>query len=782
MNNLVLGFLWWGKDSTEAKDAAKFLLQHADILHYQDFFGFALSSIKWGFIKFFYWIADSLFNIIPKAFDVKGILQAAGLTSLQSEIIRGGVAVALLGLTLTWVFMKKSLFPEASADTKKIVTNLLISAALIFGIGQIVDKGFEISQNVFNAATSSKTNSVPMKIIKDNTVDLYAAADNGWPAKDKATNSLDKDNLSQTDLTEVITKDKIDDMGTNDDSAKKELTPLKYQLTTDDKGKTTATKIESSGLMSKIYKPGYARFSVSGTVVIIGEICIAIAALFMIYTIISTIFQLAIAQIVALFVFSTDLESGQRTKAVLVDISKTIMVIAATGVEFYFYTVGLTYIAGAVSNPLIYVVALIALTMILLVGSNAFLKYFGVDTALKNNGNGLLKSMAFTTMALRGGGAAVQQVGSAAGNLNSIRKSAVDYASQHGLNKSAIGNGTNKLASAAGYLGSRKAGILNDAVNKGRSAVGAGVDKVKDGFNDKIVDPIKGVGDSYAVGQAAGDLANAEELTTVNPTTINQDGGTNEGNKQGDTTNIGGTTNVGNSTGTSDGTNETHLTDNKGNTTTSPTNVNTRNTNDGSINTSNVNGGQESNINTENRPITNMDQSTTTNPIHTNDETHQEISSIDSSSNHNSVNQEQTAIQDSGLNRNEGSVTSNGGSQDQQGITESGSTANHSQASNTPRINATERSIGSNQVNTGSTGSRASATGNKISNNTTINKSEVLANQSNETAGSKANQNSSGKSTQVVTNNIQVESKSSATQIASSRAKFYQMLDQNNKE
>ncbi|MBA1392440.1 hypothetical protein EQ500_00765 [Lactobacillus sp. XV13L] len=439
------GLSWWGEE-TGSPEVVKFLQDHESVLVYQDWLGSFFASIKWAIIKWLYHLDHYVYNLIPKAFDVRKIFSDAGFTSLKADLLSGGLIGALLVITVTWFFIKKTIMPNDTVGLKNAFTHLIVAAALIVSTGTIVNKALDLTQGVFNNAVRTDEGSLPFKLIKDNTLDVFELAKNGWrttnivessPDGDtKIThneNSLDEKTFDTTDMTNVINKDTIDNLSDKDEDSKRAKETMKknllFRLDHTADNEPVAAKIDNGNPVNDLYMPGYARFVAPAHIIIIGLISLGIALFFVLYTILKTILQLAIGSVLANLVYATDIESGQRTKAVVVDLMNSAAVIGFTGVEFYFYSIFLSFIPKNINNPILYIMALIAITMVLIFGSNAVLRYFNVDTALKNNGSGLFKAAVGTNMAAHAaktGTSAAVDLGGKAGHLvrrglNSLR-------------------------------------------------------------------------------------------------------------------------------------------------------------------------------------------------------------------------------------------------------------------------------------------------------------------------------------------------------------------------
>lgn len=154
-------------------------------------------------------------------------------------------------------------------------------------------------------------------------------------------------------------------------------------------GSFIATKINENSLpFFKVFNGGYERYSVNFLPVFVGLISIALAFLLVAWVCIKSFLELAIMQPIGIFTFATDLETGERTKAVVEDILQSATVIAFQGLELAFYEVVINWISngsnGISDNPYLFCVAMIASTAILFEGSQKVAKFFGVDTGLQN--------------------------------------------------------------------------------------------------------------------------------------------------------------------------------------------------------------------------------------------------------------------------------------------------------------------------------------------------------------------------------------------------------------
>lgn len=266
-------------------------------------------------------------------------------------------------------------------------------------------------KNIYKAeVTDGNTSSIPFDIIKGNTNDIAYLVYNNWPDfktkgsgkiktqsdEDYGHNGWDNKNgkksfdlLSATNLASAITPDTVDSMEKTAEKLQKDhhwkslkFKPkyLKYQLI-DGGDKPAAVKISKSSVpFSNSYSGGYQRYTVAFLPVVVSLFALSLAFAFITYVVVKSFLDLAIMQVLALLIFSTDLDSGAKTKAAINDMFTAALTIALQGFELAFYRIVVNFLTNADMGPLLYCVAMIAATAMLWTGSQKTAKFFGVDT------------------------------------------------------------------------------------------------------------------------------------------------------------------------------------------------------------------------------------------------------------------------------------------------------------------------------------------------------------------------------------------------------------------
>ncbi|EGP5708354.1 pLS20_p028 family conjugation system transmembrane protein [Enterococcus faecium] len=434
---------WWsglfGGGDADPKAVTKILQDYSDYLQYQDIFSWICHTLVWGMIKGLYNLNRLLEKTIYQSFNLKDILNAAGLNELYQDLISKVLAI-LCVVTLIYLGIKFAV-SKHPPKFKNIVVNLVLAMVLIFGGSSLIDEGLTISQNFYGDITAANkkdaSSSPAFQIIQNNVWDTSTllATDPSKIEKipPEKRNGLTAKNFKLANINQVITPDQVKSMvkKTDDKTQKDRISSLQYRLDLDDTGKEIPVEISDEGLAKLAYTSGYRRYSSSSGLILSGEISLTAAYLFILFTIVTCIIELAFKKFYLVVAASTDFETGQRMKTAIEDIGSSFLLLAFTILELRIYTLMLSGIgdlhAANKLNGFLYVVALIVLTIALFKGSQSVTKIFGVDTSLKNSGNSLMSLFALGSIAKNAGSSAksIADSGkSGLSKLNELRKNA----------------------------------------------------------------------------------------------------------------------------------------------------------------------------------------------------------------------------------------------------------------------------------------------------------------------------------------------------------------------
>lgn len=492
------------------QETVQFLNTYNDYLTYGNFFNVFLHQIGWGLVKILYRAVSAVESLIPETFTLLDFLESAGVNSLASAVIND-LVVALMVLTIVFIGIKMIIGKEPP-QFKNILVNIVVSGLLIVGLPSLMstmqDMSLKFYEGTQTGSNNNGTTSLAWSLVQDSTADLLYLSEVGFATanSNNVKNNLTPQSLGKTNLTALLTPDLIDE------AEGEEIQHLEYKLEQNAQGEDIAVKIDSGalGFFSKNFDEGYFRYDVSFLPIIIGLVALAVAYIFAIFVLITTIIELAIKRVVGYFVFATDLESGQRTKMVVQDIANAFMLIAFTGLSMMFYTQFLSFLSQQTPNIIIYLIAIVSATFVLIKGSNTIMRYFGVDTGVKE-GFGQLAGAFAIGRATKGGlgkvGSTIKGVAGAGKKGLSTKQALQDRGENANLMGvqsetaetgavSKLKNSVNSAGRTAGYLKSRGlTGLTEDTIkgageriaNQGRTvsdSVKSISDSAREGFNE----------------------------------------------------------------------------------------------------------------------------------------------------------------------------------------------------------------------------------------------------------------------------------------------------------
>lgn len=423
-------------DSAKLKAATQGLQQVAPYLHFDDLIHRIITQFQWGIIKAIYHIADWANDLATQSLDFGKILKFQDLVGKDGHGGMVGAAVAtaagLMVICVIWAAIK-IMTQYHAPSLKSVVMNVMISSFLIFGIQPITNYVVDMSTGMYKDFTNGKdgTTSLPYELVQKNSNDLLAImahnfgeftvnngnvkTDFGGLKKRKGkvvdqgdrirwgSLSMDKndfDTASAGDLSTVITPTQAKEFAQqnknwawNPDNLRYKLTPTGVPSSSSGKTKSkysgyTASKINDSTLpFFKIFNGGYERFTNNFIPTVIGLLALTGAFLLVAWVSVRAFLDLAIMQVLAIFVFSTDIEKGERTKRAVESIFNSALLIAFEGFELAFYRIVVSWLSDSQwlsNNPYLFAVVMIAATWSLFEGSTKVSEFFGLDTGLKN--------------------------------------------------------------------------------------------------------------------------------------------------------------------------------------------------------------------------------------------------------------------------------------------------------------------------------------------------------------------------------------------------------------
>jgi len=518
----VSAAIWDGLWSDAGGDeTVEFLNKYEDYLSYGSYLTVMAHTVGWWFVKGLYLIVSLVEGLIPETFNLLDFLESAGLNDLTSSIINDLVVVLMV---LVIVFLGiKTIIAKNPPNFKSVGTNIAISGILIVGLPSLMTTMENVSTQFYDATQTGDNNadvsSLSWGLIQDNTTDLLYIASVGFSTLDSdesKKNNLTPDSMKYSNLNALLTPDVISDAEGD------EIKHLEYKLDTDENGDMVADKIKGGAFsfFSDKFDEGYFRYHVNFLPIFVGLLGLLAAYIFTLFVFVTTIIEIGFKQVMAVLVFATDIETGQKTKMVMRDILNAFLLIAFTGLSFRMYTIFLSYLATSGINIVIYLIAIVSGTFILIKGSSTIMKYFGIDVGLKEGFGQLAGAFAAGRLTAKG----------AKSGLNGFKKLAKgfgnggDSGSQDNLQQQVSNergltsiNGSNSVSS----LGSQRSAF----VMKPMKSIANGMNSIKDGLKGR--NPVESLSTTTAAAVAGDGIGKSintgmekmdseEQVATVN--------------------------------------------------------------------------------------------------------------------------------------------------------------------------------------------------------------------------------------------------------------------------
>lgn len=322
---------------------------------------------------------------------------------------------------------------------------------------------------------------------------------------------------TDTDLGKADKK-KFDDLKEDWEEGKHlSLRMLWYQLETytDADGKTQIESPDIGRIGTTIFAfGGYPRFQIDFWPTIITLAAITVAYLFAGYAIIKSFLELGLMNILGIFIFAVDLDSGNKTKQVVQAIFSTSLLVALQGLEIAFYQIAMTFGQTAKNDGTFgsgatamwaYVLFALVATTLLITGSQRVTDFFGVDTGAQHGMRGLGGAMYAASKVGHGLKRAATAPGRAVNGLKNMRddightlntegsmkrdakKQAKEGARQDAINKMAGVDAYGNKVNSAGESGEKISDLNASRGNKNSDAEG-GMNAGSEAENESPID------------------------------------------------------------------------------------------------------------------------------------------------------------------------------------------------------------------------------------------------------------------------------------------------------
>lgn len=447
---------------SKTEKATDFLQKFSDWIQDATLFSYLFKWISANWVKGLYKLASGVEDILDQVFKVFGFLDNGTIGKIYTSMRLVSFTILIIMII---VIAYKYILNER-VDLKAGLFRAVFFVCLGVQLPGLITSSVELSQKVYgetkNLDTTEKS-TLSYSIVKENLSDLQYSSKNGFSRlnSDAGTqkNNLSEQAFKATDLSEVLTPEKI---GKMKDKAKNQddTSYLEYRLKTDEDGKVISEKIENG--MFDFFKEGKFRFSYRTGTITLSLLTVSFAFICSAFIIATSLIELIFAKLMFPVLSVSDIETGQRTKKILLDIGNSLLAIMLTGFSLSIFKLYFSFIGNLDVDFLPYLVLCIVGVRITIDGPNFFGKFLGLDIGLRSG----WQAMVGTAVAAKAATSAVK------GGVNagsSIKEHAGNAVSRMRVNNGVHENNNDKSiqsrSTVPGNNGSSKSSVQEFAAN-----------------------------------------------------------------------------------------------------------------------------------------------------------------------------------------------------------------------------------------------------------------------------------------------------------------------------
>lgn len=414
-----------GKDDVEA---GEWLQSHDKWIQFGTLMTWIGHQMGWGVIKGLYFISSYVEEAVTQILDfISGLFGGNLINQILGDstnsLFDGATALAwtVLGVAITYWGVKYVWYGEKRLELNGMILNVVLVALFLVSSSTIIDKTMEVGINTYKDVQSETTGNQPggfsLQIVRSNVVDLKEALKNDNTNAvsnddNQGYNNLNDSFVKMADMSEILTPKDIKDIN-NKSSMEKYL---EYQISdVDSKGNISAKEIDNGWF--DIFKAGYFRFGTRFFNIISELLIMAVAMALYGYLLIRNAIDLLFTKIIGGIAAAKDIERGEALRMVIIDIGRSALGIACTGISLCVFVHLFNGINNQDWNPVAHTIALLASAVACLDGASVFDRYFGIDIGLRSGWQATVGAFAGAKTATSMASGAVKTAGAVAGGM-----------------------------------------------------------------------------------------------------------------------------------------------------------------------------------------------------------------------------------------------------------------------------------------------------------------------------------------------------------------------------
>lgn len=374
--------------------ATEFLQKFNEWIQDATLFSYIFKWISGAWIKGLYKLASGIEGIIDQVFKVFDFLDNGTI----GKIYDGMQILSLTVLVIMIIVLAYKYILNERVDLKSGLFRAVLFICLGVQLPGMITSAVELSQTVYgeSKALDTKDNkeqkTLSFSIVKENLTDLQYISQKGFSTLTNEAgakrNALSENVFLATDLTQVITPDSLGTMK-KDANNEDDVSYLEYKLVTGANGKLTSEKIDSGGMFN-FFQEGKYRFQYHTGTITISLLTVSFAFICSAFIIASSLIELVFAKLMFPVLSVSDIETGQRTKKVLLDMGSSLLSIMLTGFSLSIFKLYFSYVGSLRLSFVPYFILCIVGARIVIDGPKFFGKFLGLDIGVRSGWQAML--------------------------------------------------------------------------------------------------------------------------------------------------------------------------------------------------------------------------------------------------------------------------------------------------------------------------------------------------------------------------------------------------------
>ena len=385
---------------------------YSSILQQNESFGFnkIIRTLLWDITSMLHTLTSFMESSLDKMYTLNGLLNDESVQNIFDMIMPIGWSL----LTISIVVVGYKMLSGKELVRSQLLINVILALGMMivlpWGITKLNDitsnmyqytKDFDASVNEQGVVTST---SLATSIIQNNTIDIVWMDKANWTlnqGKDGYSNFVTDENINKLNPGEVL-KSKPKDGDPDYNLSDKGKKVLKSELVIDGDGKVKLKDIKPAKMLGhefEWFSEYYFRYTFNFLPMITQLLAVGLALFLTGFKVVKLFMEIAMAKIIAPFIATTDLSTGQRIRELIKNILQNYTVLAIIPLVIQLFMVAVTWVSYKDFNVWVEMICIVTMSWFLVDGPEVVKKILGVDLGIQDGWKMVTGAYAATKMA-----------------------------------------------------------------------------------------------------------------------------------------------------------------------------------------------------------------------------------------------------------------------------------------------------------------------------------------------------------------------------------------------